>query len=828
MFIFLYPLCCAAQDIERVPLTVLLTQMEKAYSVVFNRLDQDIDFYTITPPPPGLSLPKKLAYIENRTRLRFTPTDSRHYIIKNDVSPQNPLCGYLTDATTGNPIEGSQVFTNTKDPPVVTDSKGYFALPAAAPVAVQVFALGYKPLTIQPTGLYVPGCPVFTLQPDVIELEEVVAQRYIARGISRKVNGQLVVKPQEFGILPGLTEADVLQTMQQLPGISTIDETVSNINVRGGTHDQNLFLWNGIRMYQTSHFFGLISAFNPLQANTISIYKNGCPAFYDEGVSGFVNLQAIPQKDSTYTVAAADMISASLLSVIKLSEKASLQVAARRTLPFSTPTFSNYRERIYQNTIVTDVQQDIENPVYTRDDFYFYDASFSYRQAIGTRHEAVVSGIGIQNSLEVHQQAGSVNNNSSLKQRNFGGSAGLSSKWSEKASSMAEGYVSYYSLDGVNEAVENEQITTQSNTVRDAGLRLRYNQALSERVSLSGGYQLNGISITNRDRINDPEFSKTEKVISISHALIGQGSYVSANGATHITLGVRAGYFNKYKQFLPQPRLSASQRLSGTLKLELSGEMKSQATSQIIDLQQDFLGIEKRRWVLANGDIPLQKSTQAQAGLTYSDKGWYASAECFYKKITGINSKSQAFRNQFEFVYSTGNYRVLGCEVLIQKQTRHFYNWLSYSYNDNQYDFEGYTPPVFTNNFAVSHAVASAAMYEANNFKVALGAKWRTGTPVTEPLSYSIDPDNPANSQVTYKSPNSSVLKDYFSINLSLSKTWQLKKMQLTAGASVQNITNRKNTINRHYRINVNNNTLESINTYGLGRTPNLSVKVAF
>ena len=44
--------------------------------------------------------------------------------------------------------------------------------------------------------------------------------------------------------------------------IISVDESVANINIRGGTHDQNLFLWNNIRMFQTGHFFGLISAFS--------------------------------------------------------------------------------------------------------------------------------------------------------------------------------------------------------------------------------------------------------------------------------------------------------------------------------------------------------------------------------------------------------------------------------------------------------------------------------------------------------------------------------------------------------------------------------------
>ncbi len=100
-------------------------------------------------------------------------------------------------------------------------------------------------------------------------LEEVLVYNYLTKGISLNNSGTVKIKPDEFGILPGLIEPDILQTIQSLPGVASIDESVSNLNVRGGTHDQNLILWDGIKMYQSGHFFGLISAFNPYLTNKV-------------------------------------------------------------------------------------------------------------------------------------------------------------------------------------------------------------------------------------------------------------------------------------------------------------------------------------------------------------------------------------------------------------------------------------------------------------------------------------------------------------------------------------------------------------------------------
>jgi hypothetical protein len=62
---------------------------------------------------------------------------------------------------------------------------------------------------------------------------------------------------KQFGILPGLI-GDILQSIQALPWWESTNESIANINVRGGTNDQNLMIWDNIKMYQ-GHFFGLIS-----------------------------------------------------------------------------------------------------------------------------------------------------------------------------------------------------------------------------------------------------------------------------------------------------------------------------------------------------------------------------------------------------------------------------------------------------------------------------------------------------------------------------------------------------------------------------------------
>jgi hypothetical protein len=273
--------------------------------------------------------------------------------------------------------------------------------------------------------------------------------------------------------------------------------------------------------------------------------------------------------------------------------------------------------------------------------------------------------------------------------------------------------------------------------------------------------------------------------------------------------------------------LQFSQALGNHWRLEILGEQKSQTLSQIIDLQQDFLGVEKRRWTLANDQsIPVQKSNQLSVGLSFKKNNWLITIDNFYKKITGITSSSQGFMNQFELERAIGDYQVLGSEFLIQKSFNRFYTWLSYAYNDNKYDFKTLNSTSFPNNFEVTHAVSWAAMYEWKKVKLALGAKWHTGRPITTPTTFTVTEANPT---IVYNAPNNEKLKDYFQVNFSASKEWRLgATTRLQTSASIMNLLNTRNSINRFYRVNTTDNSVESVDTYSLEMTPNFNIKFSF
>jgi hypothetical protein len=831
LIFLLFPVICFSQ--EKLPLIHILDAITATDGAKFGYIEEELVVYTLVPPDPKLTLKQKLKYIESKTRIRFEAVSKNFYTVYNDHKMDKPLCGYLIDGDSGSGIENAQVSITETSAATASDKNGYFELPVLSPNHIIVSHLNYKPKTIDPQELYVSICPRILLTPNIEELGEVLTHRYLATGISKNDLGELVVKPGKFGILPGLTEPDVLQTMQQVPGITSDDETISNINVRGGTHDQNKFLLNGIPMFQTGHFFGLISAFNPLSPSSITIYKSGTPAYYGEGVSSVIDISthtAIPEK--SYNIGAIDMISAGFLSKIRISDKAALQISGRRTYSdiYATPTFKDYQHRIFQNTIVTDISQNQNVDIKTSEDFYFYDLSLQYQQKIGNRHEIIIDAVGFENKVGIFQRTAENQRNSHLAQENFGGSINWKSQWNDNNKTEVQGYVSWYELAATNQSVGSEQIISQQNMASDKGVRVKHTHIASHGLELSGGYQFDEIAIINCDEINIPEYSRYDKQVSRTHTGIAEALFRSKNKLTLLRGSIRETYFQKFNLFLTEPRFVFSQALTNVLKLEMIGERKSQTLSQVVDLQQDFLGIEKRRWTLANElDVPIQKSTQASVGLTYSHKGWLIAIDNFYKQVAGITSASQGFQNQFEFIDGIGSYQVLGSEVLLQKSFRRFYGWISYSYNDNKYNFKEFQPHTFANNFEIPHAVTWAGIYEWRKLRIALGGKWHSGKLVTTPASFNLDPDNPSNSSIVYNAPNNTRLGEYIQVNFSASKTWRLNgDSSISLSASVINILNRRNVINRYYRVNTSNNEIESVNTSSLRRTPNVSLKYIF
>ena len=83
---------------------------------------------------------------------------------------------------------------------------------------------------------------------------------------------------------------DVIKTLQLLPGVSSGTELLSGFYVHGGDGSDNLFLLDGVPVFQVSHFLGLFSSFNSDVIESLDFYKSGFPARYGSKMSSVVDI----------------------------------------------------------------------------------------------------------------------------------------------------------------------------------------------------------------------------------------------------------------------------------------------------------------------------------------------------------------------------------------------------------------------------------------------------------------------------------------------------------------------------------------------------------
>lgn len=830
-----------AQEKQQVPIGLIsyLKSLESRFDIKFSYLNEDLEELTITIPKDINSLEGILKYIEDTFRIETEKLNDRYYALSKDNLVS--ICGIVLDNFAENTVMGATVEVLGTDIAIITNSNGSFSLeniPRGA--SLQIRYLGYVTKYIKvETLLQQSNCPKILLDPHYEQLNEVFVYKYLTSGIIKETDASITLNTAEFGILPGLIEPDILQTVQALPGIKSIDETVSDINVRGGTNDQNLILWNGIKMYQSGHFFGLISAFNPYQTDKVTVYKNGTPANFGDGVSSVIQMETGNTITENWKGGGGfNLISGDVYVEIPVSKKLGVQFSARRSATdfLSTPTYKQFINRAFQDSEITLQNNSTVDDDFKRDeDFFFYDFSGKILYDINQNHKVRLSAIYIKNNLKFEETNLSANetNISLLKQDNLSFGGQLLSKWTDRFSSHLNIYYSKYNLDAQNVFANQVQQLFQNNQVIENAVKLNTNYIFNDELSWSNGYQYIETGIINATVINQPDFNSEIKGVIRTHAPYTQLNYNSPNNKFIGKIGTRFNLvenLNTFNKVLIEPRINLNFKLANYLRAEVLGEFKSQTTNQIVDLEQNFLGIEKRRWILSNDEtLPVTTSKQASVGVNYEKNNFYVGFEGFYKNVDGISTSTQGFQNPYQFSGEIGSYDVKGVEFLINKKGDNYSTWFSYAYNKNDYTFDSIVPQSFPNNLDIRHTITIASTYTYKNLKLSIGLNYRTGKPFTEPVEGDEGLDeNYHPPRINFQAPNNSRLPEYFRADASAIYNFQISRtIHANAGLSILNFTDRKNTLNRYYRVNEDDE-IETVENFSLGITPNVSFRVSF
>ena len=808
---------------EGVAITQILDSLSSQFNVQFNYKSDLLNGVRVTTLSRKRTLKENLKNLELETALQFTKVGASVYIITRPIT----ICGYLKDVETTMPLGNATVRGEMSN--VVSDANGYFELKVASVNEIlEIRHLGFKTISRKVGFFNTTSCAVIPMYEEGQQLSTIVLTDYLVRGIDKKGDGTTLIDFSKFTTLPGLIETDVLYAAQSLPGIMSIDETVSNINIRGGSHDQNLILWDDIKMYQAGHFFGLISSFNPQITKTAAIITNGSDASYTDGVSGTIEMktETTLQKDFSGGVGV-NFISTDIFTDIPIGEHASLQIAGRRSIDdiLRTPTYDVYFDRVTQET---EIDMNDANVTNSNQDFDFYDTSLRWLYHPTQKDRLRFNIILISNNLDFDETSSTSNvsetRTSSLSQNSLGFGLAYDRDWSENFKTQIAIYNTDYKLNAINADVVQQQRFFQENSVSETSVKIK-SSYLWDKVLLQAGYQFTETEVVNVNDIDVPRFLRRDSEVLRENAIFFQAYFQNDTKSFSMRPGGRLSYIDEFDSFIFEPRLSLRKRITKELQVELLGEFKHQNTSQIINFQNDFLGIEKRRWQLTDNDtIPIIKSKQVSLGLQYTHKGLLLDATSYVKEISGITTQSQGFTTKYEFIKTDGSYTVFGLDFLIRKQFKNLSSWLSYSYMDNRYQFENLPEQRFPSNFDVTHALVLGTTYSNNVFNASAGLNYRTGKPTTQPL----DGNEVVDGEINFDVANSSRIQDFFRVDLSAVYKLRLSpELRSEIGASIWNVLNTRNQINHYYRLDSTGDP-RKFTRESLGLTSNVMVRFYF
>jgi len=823
-FIFAFNFCWiqSQNSNQQVPLITLLDDIKTLHQVTFNYKSGLLNGINLLPVSKDLSLAAKLKNLERQTNLLFTKISDVVITITEVVT----VCGYLKDVYQ-NPLSGATIYGAKNY--FISDDSGYFEIEVATlDVMLRIQFIGFKTIERQVKFFNLESCESVVMLENPQVISPIIINGYLVAGIDKRQDGSTLIDYDKFTLLPGLIESDVLQTVQALPSVLSIDETVSNINIRGGSHDQNLILWDGIKMYQSGHFFGLISSFNPLITETANVINNGTDVAYTDGVSGSILMESDRDLQSKFKGSVGvNLLNADLFLDLPLGEKSSLQITGRKSLDdiYRTPTYKSYFDRVTQNT---EAQNNVSEVSNSNQVFDFYDTSLRWLYKPTDKDAIRLNFILINNDLTFDETA-VVNGRfetreSRVSQNSIAAGLDYRRNWNDNFYSAINIYNTDYKLQAINANILADQRFLQENVVSETGIKL--NNTYQHRLwDFNLGYNFIETEVVNLNDIDVPLFVRRDSEVLREHAIFGQTQYETENKSFSIKSGVRINYIDKFNELLVEPRLSIRKTMGAHFEVEALGEFKHQNISQIVNFQNDFLGIEKRRWQQTDNDsIPILKSKQASLGILYKNKGWLVDAKAYLKTIDGITSQSQSFTTKYELERTKGSYDTYGVELLLRKKLKNLSSWLSYAYMNNIYTFETLEEIEFPSNFDITHSITLGSTYSNKNWKLSAGVNYRTGKPTSIPLMGNEVVGNTINFDVA----NNQRLQDYLRIDASVLYKFNISStFRSEIGASVWNLSNRANPINNYFRVGENDTPVQ-FSRFSLGLTSNAVFRIYF
>lgn len=849
--------------LEKVTLDSLIQRLEQDYQLLFSYQVSAIQNIVVSTPKQATEVERFLKLTLKETPLQFELVRQNYVIIsqkkqatlqQESKKPLPLFSGKVIDQLSQSPLPYANVYLEQTQKGTSTDKNGKFQFRSDFDQkdSLVVSYVGYEKKRFPAAQFIQQKNTVISL--NYLELDEnfVLVTDYLTDGISLNENGAVTaLRPQKTGALPGQVEPDVLSTIHFLPGIASTDGAASTINIRGGTADQNLILWEDIPIYHSAHHFGMISALNPYIIDQVSVYRGGFDAGFGGRISGVIDLRSDHRemKKATYGVGVNFINAYANGKIPLLDNKISLTFSARNSLAnlWRSPTFQSISQRIHQGVLL-DIpgNKSIPKGVTITDDFNFFDGHLKASFRMSDKDQIAASWFYNKNDF----RARIIDNNVERQQADTLSltSRGLSlslthqwnKKWSTKLLALGSDYeYNYgYQVNGLSQSII-DKLGKKSSKIVEQQIHVVNQLTTKRNHRLKLAYQLVRYDINYaiiKESIENQQANTQNELQSNVHTVYGTFNS-AADKRFGIEFGVRLNYFQKESTVYLEPRFRLWHRYSNVITFSLSAGKYHQYLSQIVEIEGDDASIDMPVWLLAGEkEIPVLSSDQFQVGALFNKKSWLVDLQLYYKKINGLTSLATGFDENLTGKFHLGKAKIYGVDLLVKKRWNNFRSWISYSFSKINHHFPTFFDTDFTGPNDQPHQLHLVNSWKSGGFECSLGWKIKSGTPYSLRSEFRINsgPNGMGTRQTIVPITNefnNARLPFQHQLDASLRYHFRPKNTanwKATIGLSLFNIYNQNNIYQRSFFIeNKPDETpkLKYINRTDLGFTPNFMIR---
>ena len=635
-----------------------------------------------------------LAFANEPVKYQIT---GRHILLQKKkqkpVSRKFTISGYVTDGTSSETLIGANILESRQQQGTTTNPYGFYSI--TLPAGETELSFSYLGYTTRQYRLELSKDTLINvLMQDNNQLEEVVIVSDKAEaGITATQMGAQEIPIAQIKNTPSiLGEADVMKTIQLMPGVQAGVEGSAGLYVRGGGPDQNLILLDGVPVYNVDHLFGFFSVFTPEAVKKVTLFKSSFPARFGGRLSSVVDVRSNDGDMKKYH---------GTLSVGLLSSKIQLEGPIIR----DKTSFNISARRSYIDLIA--------KPFMPKDDkvsYYFYDINAKINHKFSDRSRLFLNFYNGKDSYYFKTTDSSSSMYKDKMSLNWGNTI-ATARWNyifnQKLFSNTTVAYNKYRMDA------NSTVYTKTNLIESISesnyhsnyhsgicdwsylIDFDYNPTPAHHIKFGAGYLHHDFRpevATSKIQEKEDGITKQDTLYnSISNSTIQAhevSAYIEDNfdigSRLRMNVGLHLSMFRVQRRnyFSAQPRVSARYQLTRHTVLKASYTKMSQ---YIHLLSSTPISMPTDLWVPVTSKIKPMQAHQYSLGSYYTGlTGWEFSVEGYYKQMRNVLEykegvsflgSSSGWENKVEM----GKGRSMGIEFMAQKTTGKTTGWIAYT-----------------------------------------------------------------------------------------------------------------------------------------------------